>query len=222
MLLTCRHVRQLHDAYADGELSSSLMAEMHAHLLQCPECQQQVEMTRACATVIGTDNSEPQLDSGFARRVVAQLPKVGPAPVHVIATRRDRRHLVWRKGLSLALPAAAAVLFFSVLVWPPVHPAVGPKLVAGKAVEAVGGEAVVNPTLGAVADTRPAANDLSRLLQMAGNGEASRAAAEELRNAEHQETAAWEDIIFGSIQSIFERQPQPPPRTDDKGDVVRF
>jgi len=47
MSLTCRNVRQLHDAWLDGELSANMNAEVHAHLLQCPECQQQVEMIRA-------------------------------------------------------------------------------------------------------------------------------------------------------------------------------
>lgn len=61
MVMTCRHVQQLRDSYLDGELSSSLMAEVHAHLLQCPECQRQVEMIRIAGHVIAGDRSEPAL-----------------------------------------------------------------------------------------------------------------------------------------------------------------
>src|SRR6185436_13710965 len=85
MLMTCRNVRQLHDAFVDGELSASLTAEVHAHLLQCPECQHEIEMLRAATDVITQDHSEPIMDSGFASRVIAQMPR----PVTVITDSPD-------------------------------------------------------------------------------------------------------------------------------------
>jgi len=221
MLLTCRHVRQLHDAYIDGELSPSLMAEMHAHLLQCPECQQEVEMTRACGTVIGMDRSESQLDSGFASRVVAAMPKPAASTGPVVTLRPVIRARRWRAVLSIAVPAAAAVLFLSVLIWPPLHPEGGPRLVAGKAVEAAGVAEVVNPTLGAMADTRQAAASLNQLIEIAG-GDAGRKAAAELREAETQEIAVWEEVIFGSIRVLLEAKPPPPPPGKNEREVVRF
>lgn len=221
MLMTCRHVRQLHDAYIDGELSASLMAEMHAHLLQCPECQQEVELSRACGTVIGMDKSEPQIDSGFASRVVAALPKPAtnlPEP----ASAAPVRLRTWRSVFHVAVPAAAAVLFLSVLIWPPLHPAEsGTKIVAGTAVEAAGVEEVVGPTLGAMADTQQAATSLNQLFTIAGS-EAGRKAAAELRQADTPETAAWEEMIFGPIRVLLEAPPPPPPPSTHKREIIRF
>lgn len=102
--------------YLDGELSPSLTAEVHAHLLQCPACQQQFEMMRACSDLISNDDNEPMLDSGFASRVVASLPKRSPQPV--LMTRRDARRRFFRIFAGAGLPAAAALLFLSVLIWP--------------------------------------------------------------------------------------------------------
>lgn len=102
--------------YLDGELSPSLTAEVHAHLLQCPACQQQFEMMRACGDLISKDTAEPVLDSGFASRIVASLPKRSAQPV--LMTRRDARQRFFRLFAGAGLPAAAAMLFLCVLIWP--------------------------------------------------------------------------------------------------------
>ena len=114
--MTCRHVNDLRDSYLDGELSPSLTAEVHAHLLQCPACQQQFEMLRACGDLIAQDSAEPELDGGFASRVVAMLPRQTLAPV--LMTRRDNRQRFMKIFAGAGLPAAAAMLFLSVLIWP--------------------------------------------------------------------------------------------------------
>ena len=37
-MITCQNARQLFDRYLDGELTSSLHTELHAHRLNCSEC----------------------------------------------------------------------------------------------------------------------------------------------------------------------------------------
>ena len=139
MPLTCRHVRQLHDGYVDGELSPSMNAEVHAHLLQCPECQRQVELVRTCGDVIAQDRSEPDLDAGFASRVLAAMPPVGERAVsltlvgtgRIIETRRGRRRRMARAWIRSAVPVAAAVAFFCLAVWPPMRTAGRRRIIAG-------------------------------------------------------------------------------------------
>src|SRR5207249_4340420 len=74
MLMTCRHCRDLRDAFLDGELSQSQVAEVHAHLLQCPECQQHIGMMRACGDVIRQDRRGPRLPVDFTDRLMMTLP----------------------------------------------------------------------------------------------------------------------------------------------------
>lgn len=173
MLMTCRNVRQLHDAFVDGELSASLTAEVHAHLLQCPECQHEIEMLRAATDVIAQDHAEPILDSGFASRVIAQMPKpitvIEDAPEEVVEhNRRSRFIRIFAKG---AVPAAAAALFLGVLIWPTFEHADTQSRVLGTsvAVDAFGVKSVLSPSLDAVADTKQAATSLNRLLQISVN-----------------------------------------------------
>ncbi len=219
MLMTCRHVRQFHDAYVDGELSSSMMAEVHAHLLQCPECQREVEMIRACGAVIAKDVSEPVLDSGFASRVVAKLQEAGPRGEAKLETRRARRRRLWGVSVSAGLPAAAAMLFFGVLIWPSAETAVSPKLVLGETVTSGVSEAV-NPTLDAVADTRQAAEHLNRVL-MISVGEAGQEVAEGLERAQQLPATGWQ-ILLEPFKGLLEQPPSDGAPSDDDQDVVRF
>ena len=184
MSVTCRHVRQLHDAYVDGELSAGLTAEVHAHLLQCPACQHEVEMVRACGDVIRMDRAEPQLDAKFAARIVANLPQRAPAkPVlsprfaASLETRRSRRERLLRSMLYSSLPAAAAMLFFAVMIRPADNGGMPPTMVKGVAVERVGVNNVVAPTISAVQDTRRAVQDINSLCEIAVNDAARNASA---------------------------------------------
>lgn len=129
MAVTCRHVRQLHDAYLDGDLSASMNAEVHAHLLQCPACQQQVETVRACGDVIANDRSEPRLSGDFATRVLAELPAAPVLRLAPVETRRTRRMRLLRGVMAGAMPAIAASLVFAVLLGPQIR--VNPNVVAG-------------------------------------------------------------------------------------------
>ena len=130
-------------------------------------------MLRACTDVVSKDHSEPSLDSGFAMRVVAALPKAAPKGSSRLMTRRERRHRWVRLVAGGALPAAAAVLFFCVLIWPPAEPNVRPTFVLGAsrgAVDASGVESVLNPALDAVTDMKRAARSLNQLLRISVDG----------------------------------------------------
>ncbi len=223
MLMTCRHVRQLHHAYVDGELSSSMMAEVHAHLLQCPECQRQVEMTRVCGSVVAEDRSSPVLDSGFASRVVAEMQARGPIQRSVLETRRARRQRLWRVVLNASLPAAAAVLLFSVLIWPTGDSEVSRKMVAGSsAVRASGVAGVVSPTLDAVGDTRKAAESLNQLVQIAGD-EATRGVGEKLQEVRGESAPTLFDVLWKEpFRGWIEPVESVPVEAGEDSDIVRF
>ena len=217
MLMTCRNVRQFHDPYLDGELSPSLMAEVHAHLLQCPECQRQVEMIRASGTVIAQDRAEPVLDSGFASRVVAELKKAGPDGRSVTETRRARRRRRWRVGISASLPAAAAVLFFSVLVWPSGEPEVGPADLRPRLVLP---ETIEGPAQ-ALANTKQATRDLNRLGKILVD-QARLDVEQGLQEAKRPELSPWEEIIFGPFTGLLDPPTTKAPEESDGKDIVRF
>jgi len=213
MLMTCRHVRQLHDAYVDGELSPNLMAEVHAHLLQCPECQQRVEMIRAGGSVIAQDRSEPMLDSGFASRVVASLPKVKTNVGARMETRRGRRQRMWRVAISVSLPAAAAVLFFSVLIWPSSEPDAAP---TDLRLKVVAGEVIESPTK-ALENTRLATQNLNQLIEISAD-EARQDVKKELEKV--REPATFTDLLFEPFTGLLD---EPETETDlDEEEIVRF
>ena len=165
MLMTCRHVRQLQDMFLDGELSPSMMAEVHAHLLQCPSCQKETEVLRACSDVIAKDRVDTNLAEDFTTRVLAAMPPASGASAGQLVTRRSRRERLWRIALGGGLPAVAASLFFAVLIWPSGEN-LRPTRVAGMAVEASGVKSVVSPTLETAADAKRAAQSLNQLVEM--------------------------------------------------------
>lgn len=168
MVMTCRHVGQLRDRHLDGELSPSLAAEVHAHLLQCPACQRQFELYRSVGEVITRDRSEPKLAVDFTARVtaaVSKLPRSSQSQIR-LHTRRALRERFWRLTKSAAIPAAAAMLFLAVLIWPTNEPTMPGGLVAGvsvRATEAVGVNDVADPALSAVNETVRAASSISRI-----------------------------------------------------------
>ncbi|MFH1420004.1 MAG: zf-HC2 domain-containing protein [Planctomycetota bacterium] len=163
--MTCRHVQKFRDAYLDDELSPSLTAEIHAHILQCPACQREVEMIRVSGNVIANDDAEPALPMDFANRVVASLPNVGTGSMSGLLTRRARRRRFWRAVAGMSLPVAAALLFFLVLVWPAATGDRRPPAVAGAtAVSAVGAGDVVESTLNMLEETRQAAEGVNRIV----------------------------------------------------------
>src|SRR5262249_11516679 len=94
--MTCRNCLDLRDAFLDGELSETQVAEVHAHLLQCPECQQHIEMMRACGDVIRKDRRGPRLSMDFSDRLMASL------PTHRVAlSRKQHRWLRAKRWLEI-------------------------------------------------------------------------------------------------------------------------
>jgi anti-sigma factor RsiW len=225
MLMTCRNVRQLHDAFVDSELSSSLMAEVHAHLLQCPECQHEVELLRATADVLALDRSEPMLDSGFASRVIAQMPKT--VTVVEVADDESEQHAsrqrfmrIFAKGF---IPAAAAALFLSVWIWPSFERTDAPGRVLGTAVavDASGVKSVVSPTLDAVADTQQAARNLNQLLQFsvnqAGQGVRQNLSRKDLPTSDD---VSLLDMFLQPFNGMIQGEEDPEPT--DGPEVIKF
>jgi hypothetical protein len=213
MSLTCRNIRQLHDAFADGELSPSLTAEFHAHLLQCPACQRQIEMLRAVGDVISGDRPEPELDSGFAQRVIATMPKAALLPQAAPPPR-----LAWRVLRRASLPAAAAGLFLAIVLWPKEQSDKQTRVAGFSAMKAV-----VDPTLDVVADTRKAAQSLNQLLTISADQarEDVQQGVDLLRNRAAR-PVTFSDILWIPFDEVL-RSPAPPP-ADNAGEpeTVRF
>jgi len=216
-MLTCRHVQHLHDRFLDGDMPPSMTAEVHAHLLQCPACQHQMEISRASADVIAKDDSHYELDSGFAMRVVAALPRPS-ARIATGSAQRSRRRRVWRIVGMAALPAAAAALFIAVVILPTAPTAPRPTFVAGKAVEAAGVQDLMNPTLNAVDGTRQAAKDLNQLLQISVQqaGENVRKGIESAKPP-RSELTPMDVLLLPFNDNLVPEQP-----ATDKPGVVRF
>ena len=216
MAVTCRNIRELRDAFLDGDLSPSLMAEVHAHLLQCPECQQQMEMLRAVGDVIARDKAAPPLDPEFAGRVVASI------PVAIAANRTlsaPPRSLTWRLFTRLSVPAAAAVLLMAIAFWPrEKDDAVRPTAVAGTAAV----KQMVDPTLSAVADTQKTAADLNRLIKLSMD-QATQNVREEIARSGHlRRTGEDFSITDVLLQPIHDMLKGPSPAESDNPDIVRF
>jgi len=189
MSVTCRHVRQLHDAYIDRELPAGLTAEVHAHLLQCPACQQQVEMVRACGGVIASDRSEPQLDAGFTARIAAAVAaRTAAMPLKLLGkpveTRRERRLRLMRSFAKTSIPAIAAMMFFAILIKPSAEVVVPATAVKGVTVEQAGVKGVVAPTLSALNETRQAVADFNQFVEFAASDAANGASRAMGRSAD--------------------------------------
>lgn len=109
-MITCQHARHLFDRYLDGELSSSLRAELHAHQLNCTECQSELAMLEACGDVVALDRGEPQLSASFTDRVLlARRAQLTSRP-------RPWGRMVLFIGSPLA--AAASILLAVMLILP--------------------------------------------------------------------------------------------------------
>ncbi len=219
MITTCRHVQQLREAYLDGELSAGLAAEVHAHLLQCPACQREVEMMRVAGNVIAGDRSEPVPPPALADRVVAAIPRFGMGSAATLLTRRGRRRRLWQRVAGASLPAAAAIAFFCVLVWPSASRELRPTLVKGKAVEAVGATTMVDSTLGLLEGTRQTADSVNRLLAFSAD-EARRGMYASLELIESQ-PMSFLDIFLEPFSGLLERPAATKPTADEQ-EIVRF
>lgn len=222
MVMRCRHAQELRDAYLDGELSSSIAAEVHAHLLQCPECQRQYEMVRAAGNVIAKDAPPVQLADDFADRVLASLPNLTQhaGTASNIVPRREQRRRAWRKIGAAAFPAVAAVLFFSIIIWPTAE--IGNRRTAvrgASAVQGIGVDDVVNSTLHAFDDTRSAAESMGQILTISMD-EAHKTMQQDIEKANRPQTSIM-DIFLEPFTGMLE-ETQRPAMDEDGHEIVRF
>lgn len=214
MAITCRSFRHLHDAYLDRELSESQMAEVHAHLLQCPECQRQVEIVRACGDVIALDDRTPQLGANFADRVLASL----PARKTAATTKRSAWPRVKRWLEYGVVPAMAAALTFAVIIGPPARVA---GVTAGDSKSMVlGTSATIDAIAGPVDGVVTLSGQLDRVATGAKNFcERSLTEAPKSLTAANAKDPAFVDQL---LQPFFDLFNPPMPERSATDDVERF
>jgi len=111
--MRCDQVRNLFDAYLDGEMSSSLATEIHSHCVRCAECGRALALAQVSASILASDLNEPAMSDDFTDRLMACIqPTV-------------RRNLVWRIPTWRRLAwvggpvASAAAVVFAVILWSP-------------------------------------------------------------------------------------------------------
>ncbi len=105
--MNCGRFERLIDSYLDGQLVGTLLAEFHAHRLNCRRCSRIVSMLQAAGDVIAHDHCEPKIGADFADRVVAAMPA---------ARKADRSAWLVRIMASAAGLAAAAAIAMAVLL----------------------------------------------------------------------------------------------------------
>lgn len=151
-MITCQHAKHLFDRYLDGELSPSLQAELHAHQLNCTDCQGELALLETCGDVITSDRREPELAASFTDRVLlAHRAQVRPEP-------RRWGRLVALVGTPMA--AAASIAFALMLIVPNAKDAP-----VGKG-KVLSGSAAVTPEVGELLmGGKPLPRDVAEQLQ---------------------------------------------------------
>lgn len=123
-MITCQHARQIFDRYLDDELSPSLQAELHAHVINCTPCQNHLALIEACGDVIRLDKCEPLLGRSFTDRVLAAR-REQAAAVPGRAGSRGLGRLGWWIGGPMA--AAASIVLVVMLGGPVFNRQAAPK-----------------------------------------------------------------------------------------------
>jgi anti-sigma factor (TIGR02949 family) len=109
--MTCQEVRQLIEAYADGELDLLRTLELERHLEDCAECRalyEQVEELRSAVRTHAPHFAAPQ---GFDKRIRTQLRLRREAQPEAVAAPR----LAWRLS-ALAAGIVGLVVFSAMFV----------------------------------------------------------------------------------------------------------
>ncbi len=101
--MNCEQARNLFDAYLDGELSSALEIELHAHRLNCPDCRQELALMEVAGHVIQSGTDEFTLQPDFTDRLLACVATDLPQT-------RSRRDLIIRLAAGLAAAACVTLL----------------------------------------------------------------------------------------------------------------
>jgi hypothetical protein len=116
-MITCEHAKQLFDRYLDGDLSSSLHAELHAHQLACQSCQQELAILEACTDVIKHDRREPAMSASFTDRVMAGY-QAQQQPTPITAASGVSRWARYTLFAGAPMAAAASIVFAILMVAP--------------------------------------------------------------------------------------------------------
>jgi hypothetical protein len=144
--MRCEEARQLFDAYLNGELSTRMATELHAHRVKCGSCRRELALLEVSGHVLRVDREAVGLDADFTDRLMAcmETPKS-----------RWPRRLRWAAYVGAPLAAAAVVA----MAFLGVFDASGRGQVAGVSipVEDVLGEPPVPAVLG---DPPPAADEV--------------------------------------------------------------
>jgi anti-sigma factor RsiW len=106
-MISCRDAHHLFDRYLDGELSPSLQTELHAHRLNCTECQNELALLEACGDVVALDRREPVLSASFTDRVLLAR-RAQAIPVRRVSW--TRRLVVLGSPMAAAASIALAVM----------------------------------------------------------------------------------------------------------------
>ncbi|NLX23148.1 MAG: hypothetical protein GXY55_15965 [Phycisphaerae bacterium] len=104
-MITCSDTRRLFDRYLDDQLSPSLQAELHAHVVHCSDCQNELAILEACGDVVRLDRREPVLSVSFTDRVMAAR------RAQVVAKAPRSRRLVYAVGMPMAAAASVVLAF---------------------------------------------------------------------------------------------------------------
>jgi len=110
-MLTCEQTQHLFDAYLDDELSSSLRSEVHAHRLDCTDCNHQLALLECCGDVVTGTGKEPALVADFTEQILSRMAPVSSGP-------SDPSVRFYR--LFAPMAAAAAAIVITVLIAPPI------------------------------------------------------------------------------------------------------
>lgn len=140
--MRCADAQRLFDPYLDGELSSSLRAELDAHRLECAACRRALAILEVTGHVLAAPQETPALGGDFTNRLMA-----------CVETPRQYRWNQFRRYVYAAVPLAAAAVI--ALAFLGVFDRGGPTRVAGLKVEPV-----VQPAPASASSSEPSAKDV--------------------------------------------------------------
>jgi len=105
--MRCEEARQLFDSYLNGELSSRMATELHAHRVKCSNCRRELALLEVSGHVLQVDSDPISLDVDFTDRLMACMESPNSAW-------SKRLRWVVYVGAPLAAAAVVALAFLGV------------------------------------------------------------------------------------------------------------
>jgi len=99
-MMHCDQIRQLFDAYLDGELSDTQRTELGAHRLTCADCRRALALLEVSGHILASDRDAVTANAGFTDRLIACIETPGQA----------NRLLKFRRWAYIGGPIAAAAV----------------------------------------------------------------------------------------------------------------